>query len=436
LFFPQISRCSQIFPKSLHERYRKSENILSINDLDDCVRKEIASKTPNFASNECMLIVLKKTDGLINVAETYIGSYDSSSIVNNKTNFIENIINENSSLVYLKVYAAKKVESHNSIAIKIFDPASSSLDYSNITDYVKFDSMAKKLEDKDKYQFDILMGFECLNNSEKTYEIFPRLASVRQDCIAIVSPFSSESYFGMSDADINSNMLQMFSYKYFGTGFQTYSTYTAVYANMKLQNDKYANTNIWSPITGDICGLIVLNIKNKGICEAPAGSIKAKLLNISGLLYSPSEARRKDLTDNNINSVIFDGTTKTFALFDSLTCEKSDTSIFRNLHVRLFLNDLKNFIRKTSIKHQFGASTEKNLKYLAREIDEYVKKYVNNSQIEGGGSYFDRSKNSISELGQGNGYIDVYVKFFRLLRSINFSIYTSLSETEINESEV
>ena len=32
--------CSQIFPKSLHERYRKSENILSINDLEDCVRKE------------------------------------------------------------------------------------------------------------------------------------------------------------------------------------------------------------------------------------------------------------------------------------------------------------------------------------------------------------------------------------------------------------
>ena len=28
------------FPKSLHERYRKSENILSINDLEDCVRKE------------------------------------------------------------------------------------------------------------------------------------------------------------------------------------------------------------------------------------------------------------------------------------------------------------------------------------------------------------------------------------------------------------
>ena len=33
-------RCSQIFPKSLHERYRKPENILSINDLEDCVRKE------------------------------------------------------------------------------------------------------------------------------------------------------------------------------------------------------------------------------------------------------------------------------------------------------------------------------------------------------------------------------------------------------------
>ena len=32
--------CSQIFPKSLHERHRKPKNILSINDLEDCVRKE------------------------------------------------------------------------------------------------------------------------------------------------------------------------------------------------------------------------------------------------------------------------------------------------------------------------------------------------------------------------------------------------------------
>ena len=39
-FSHRFHRCSQIFPKSLHERYRKSENILSINDLKDSVRKE------------------------------------------------------------------------------------------------------------------------------------------------------------------------------------------------------------------------------------------------------------------------------------------------------------------------------------------------------------------------------------------------------------
>ena len=39
-FSHRFHRCSQIFPKSLHERYRKSENILSINDLEDSVRKE------------------------------------------------------------------------------------------------------------------------------------------------------------------------------------------------------------------------------------------------------------------------------------------------------------------------------------------------------------------------------------------------------------
>ena len=39
-FSHKFHRCSQIFPKSLHKRYRKSENILSINDLEDCVRKE------------------------------------------------------------------------------------------------------------------------------------------------------------------------------------------------------------------------------------------------------------------------------------------------------------------------------------------------------------------------------------------------------------
>ena len=39
-FSHRFHRCSQIFPKSLHERYRKPENILTINDLEDCVRKE------------------------------------------------------------------------------------------------------------------------------------------------------------------------------------------------------------------------------------------------------------------------------------------------------------------------------------------------------------------------------------------------------------
>ena len=39
-FSHSFHRCSQIFPKSLHERHRKPKNILSINDLEDCVRKE------------------------------------------------------------------------------------------------------------------------------------------------------------------------------------------------------------------------------------------------------------------------------------------------------------------------------------------------------------------------------------------------------------
>ena len=39
-FSHRFHRCSQIFFFFLHERYRKSENILSINDLEDCVRKE------------------------------------------------------------------------------------------------------------------------------------------------------------------------------------------------------------------------------------------------------------------------------------------------------------------------------------------------------------------------------------------------------------
>ena len=39
-FSHRFHKCSQIFPKSLHERHRKPKNILSINDLEDCVRKE------------------------------------------------------------------------------------------------------------------------------------------------------------------------------------------------------------------------------------------------------------------------------------------------------------------------------------------------------------------------------------------------------------
>ena len=39
-FSHRFHRCSQIFPQSLHERYRKPKNILSINDLEDCVREK------------------------------------------------------------------------------------------------------------------------------------------------------------------------------------------------------------------------------------------------------------------------------------------------------------------------------------------------------------------------------------------------------------
>jgi len=279
--------------------------------------------------NEEIAVIIRQGD----IIESYIVSFDETSVdANNKSKYIENVINENSSLVY--AIDNKSESTLHTINVNIDGSTPTTESFSTyIISHIFADSQGStkatpmpvanpntvignislsgglnpevsigdirnayfEVENKELFEIDIIIGNE---KDEASAAI--ELANNRADCIAFVGALYSDTV-GKKSAQATQNLVNYITRNASApmrTMFATFfGNYVRIYDNY---NKKYR----WINIAGDAAGLRANTNTNQASWWSSAGLKRGVIRNIDKLAFSPNQAQRDSLYKNSINPIV------------------------------------------------------------------------------------------------------------------------------------
>ena len=256
-----------------------------------------------YAPKDGQVAVLIYDEDTDQVVETYIASFDKDAKdSNNKSMYIETLINKNSDCVFCKVNEANNSEI-----------ADYTLRYSvdeNGTKYIGTSLALKNGEDSSIQADDLIDAYQLFENKEEIDidniigneldggKTAIHLVTTRKDCIAFVGAYYDDVVNKKSQKAVE-NLVQWRK-----TGdLNVNSMFSVALGNYAQIYNKYSDKNIWVNMAGMCAGLRSQTSKNYDSWWASAGLERGQLQNIVKLAFNPTQAQRDTLYKNSINPV-------------------------------------------------------------------------------------------------------------------------------------
>ena len=254
--------------------------------------------------------------------------------------------------------------------------------------------------------------------------VIDNIANSRKDCVAFVSPPSSNV--------INQSGNELTNITNWTTSLSRASTYVVADSGWKYMFDKYSNTYRWIPLNGDIAGTCVYTDSVRDPWFSPAGYNRGNLKNVVKLAWNPTKSQRDSLYSLAVNPVgTFPG--QGTVLFGDKTFT-TQPSAFDRINVRRLFIVLEKTIAKASQYSLF----EFNDDFTRNQFVALVTPFLRDIQGRRGITDFRvvcDTTNNTSQVIDSNQFVgDIYIK---PARSINFiqlnfvAVRTGVSFTEV-----
>lgn len=239
------------------------------------------------------------------VVETFTVSLDESAKdYNNKSMFIETVINNQSSYVFVKANTTDIAEltdnvltydsvgeTYTGAVVPLLLGADSAIQGDDLLN--AYDVFANKEE----IDIDIVIGNE-LNEDILGIQAVQNLVEARKDCIGFIGAYYSDTV-GKKAADATTNLIEARK-----TGNFNVNSMFLVYAgNYKYQYDRYNDKFRWINIAGDIAGLRAQTSSNRASWWASAGLERGQIKNVAKLAFNPTQGHRDLLYKNGVNPI-------------------------------------------------------------------------------------------------------------------------------------
>jgi phage tail sheath protein FI len=243
-------------------------------------------------------------------------------------------------------------------------------------------------------------------NTAVAKHIIENVCEVRKDCIALISPeFADVVNNAGNEAD---DVIQ------FRETLPS-SSYAVMDSGWKYQFDKYNDTFVWTPLNGDIGGLIVRTDITTEPWYSPAGFNRGSIKGVIQLAWNPFKAQRDDLYLKGINSVVNFSGQGTILYGDKTLLSKP--SAFDRINVRRLFIVLEKSISTAAKFTLFEFNDEFTRMQFRNLIEPFLR------DVQGRRGIFDfrvvaDTTNNTPEVIDRNEFIgDIYIK---PARSINF----------------
>lgn len=361
-----------------------------------------------------------------NIIESYIVSFDPASLDgNNKSKYVETVINDNSNIVYVvdNTTLGKK-----SFSVTIGGTAVAYSSY--IISHIFRNSQSKtqitaptvvvgplsvfggenptvtigdlqvaydEVLDKELYQVDIVIGNE-LDGGDSAVS----LADARKDCIAFIGA-RYEDTVGKKSGIAVSNLVT-----YIQENNITRTMFSSFFGNYHRIYDNYSKKYRWINCAGDMAGLRSNTNTNRASWWASAGLKRGIIRNVDKLAFSPSEPQRDILYKNSINPIVsFPG--------EGLLCWGQKTllnysSSFDRVNVRGLFNTIERAMSKAAKSSVF----EFNDSFTRNAIVSMFNPYLSGVKAGRGVADFlvicDETNNTPDVISRNQLNVDIYIK--------------------------
>lgn len=317
--------------------------------------------------------------------------------INNKSTYIETVINNQSSYIFIKdnTSITDLCKSHifsTEGVLKLVNGADSDIQADDLLNAYEVWS------NKEEIDIDIVIGNE-LDSGLSAFN----LADSRKDCICFIGANYAD-VVGKKSSDAVANLIEWRT-----TGsLNINSMFAVACANYKYMYDRYNDKYRWVNIAGDVAGLRSYVNSDKASWWASAGLERGQVKNVIKLAFNPNAASRDYLYKNGLNPIVSFPGQGTVVWGQKTLLDKA--SSFDRVNVRGLFNTLERSLAKMA-KYQV---MEFNDNFTRNRIISMIKPFLSSVQAGRGIADFlvicDESNNTPDVISRNQLVVDVYIK--------------------------
>lgn len=347
---------------------------------------------------EIALIVRYKDE----IVETWTVDFDQDAKdYNNKSTYIENVINNGSNYIFVKDNTAN-TDSIADACASVNGTTGSTVTLSLAMDSdIQNDDITNAYDvfsNKEELDIDIVIG-----NERDGGAAAKELVDTRKDCIAFIGAEYGDTV-GKKSATAVANLVDWRK-----TGNVNYNNmFVVAVGNYKYQYDRYNDKYRWINIAGDIAGLRAQTSMNRASWWASAGLERGQIKNVTKLAFNPTQGQRDLLYKNGINPVVAFPGQGTVMWGQKTLLDKP--SSFDRVNVRGLFNTMERALSKMA-KYQV---MEFNDNFTRNRIVSMIKPYLSSVQAGRGIQDFlvicDESNNTADVISRNQLIVDIYIK--------------------------
>ena len=278
----------------------------------------------------------------------------------------------------------------------------------------------------DLYKEDTVVDFNLIMQGEGSTVvgkyIVDNIASVRKDCVALVSPNQASV--------VNAGTGQMAALTTDNTllGSSTYAIMDSAY---KYQYDRYNDVFRYIPMNGDIAGLCARTDFTNDAWWSPAGLTRGTIKNIVKLSWEPSKADRDSMYKIGINPIITQRGSGV-CLWGDKTMQ-AVPSAFDRINVRRLFIILEKAISIVAKSMLFEFNDEFTRSQFVNLIAPFLREVQGRRGITDFKVVCDTSNNTGTVI-DGNEFVgDIYIKPTRSINFIQLNFIAARSDVAFSE---
>lgn len=373
--------------------------------------------------------------------ETFLVSLDPNEVDSyNNSMYIENVINRQSNLVYVKCNTASEptvmvnvphFTDNGTVTSTTLEKVPNIESYTLVTDYdgdyVGSILTLECASDSEIQEDDLLDAYEVFENKEVLdIDIVianeldngvsaKNLAELRQDCIVFMGiPYEYNDTIlavGKRTAEATTNIVEYRNKINYNT------MWVSLVANYKYQYDRYNDVYRWVNMAGDVAGLRAESTENYAAWWASAGLNRGQIKNVQKLAYNPNKIQVGTLYNNGINAIVTFPGQGTVLWGQKTMLDKA--SSFDRVNVRGLFNVIERALAKMSKYQIFELNDTFTRNKIISMINPYLETVKSDRGIQDYLVVCDTTNNTPDIISRNQMIVDIYVKPTYALEFLN-----------------